>query len=38
MKIENDSVALLHLTTHRGVGAIINLCNLREIPQPIKVN
>lgn len=37
-KMENDSVALIHLTTHRGVCAIINLCNLQEIPQQIKVN
>lgn len=37
-KMDDSNVALLHLTTHRGVCAIINLCKLREIPQQIKVN
>lgn len=38
VEISRDSVALIHLTTHRGVCAIINLCHLQEIPQQIKVN
>lgn len=32
-----DSVALIHLTTHRGVCAIINLCHLQVVPEQIKV-
>lgn len=38
MEDGSDFVALIHLTTHRGVCAIINLCHLQEFPEQIKVN
>lgn len=38
VKDDCDSIALLHLTTHRGVSVIFNLCKLHEIPEEIEVN